>query len=340
VIVTEHLNGDFAIRQSDLVSSLRGRSLKAPILFLVFNRPETTRRVFETIRQAQPPRLYIAADGPRDDKPDDHATCDTVREIVSVVDWSCEVRTLFRKKNLGCSVAVTGAINWFFEHEAEGIILEDDCLPDRSFFKFCEELLERYRSEPSVMMISGGFYLDSQYEIESSYFFSKHVDVWGWAGWRRAWQHNDPKMTLWPNLRDSDWLKRIGNGHRDFEQFWTEVFDNVRCGRVDTWDYQWVFSCWLQNGLTVVPSRNLVKNIGFGDDATHTKLDGGRLSKVPLETIPFPLKHPDAIMRDCVADRWIDLIVYGIKNVPAYRRFLRKIPGLRQVVRKMRPFAS
>jgi hypothetical protein len=316
------------------------QQLNAPVLFLVFNRPETTRQVFETIRQARPPRLYIAADGPRDDKPGEPGVCEKVRGIATAVDWPCEVRTLFREKNLGCGAAVSGAIDWFFEHEPEGIILEDDCLPDQSFFRFCEEVLERYRTEPSVMMISGGFYLGEQYEIAGSYFFSKHVDIWGWASWRRAWQYNNPKMTLWPNLRDSDWLMRIGNGHSDFGEFWTEVFDTVHSGRLDTWDYQWVFSCWLQNGLTIVPSRNLVKNIGFGDDAAHTKSNSARLSTQPLETISFPLEHPGAVKRDHVADRWIDLIVYGTKNVPVYRRILRKIPGLRRVVRQIRSLVS
>jgi hypothetical protein len=316
------------------------RQLNAPVLFLVFNRPETTRQVFETIRQARPLRLYIAADGPRDDKPGEQVVCEKVRGIAMAVDWPCDVKTLFREKNLGCGAAVSGAIDWFFEHELEGIILEDDCLPDQSFFRFCEEVLERYRTEPSVMMISGGFYLGEQYEVVSSYFFSKHVDIWGWASWRRAWQYNDPKMTLWPNLSNSDWLMRIGNGHGDFGEFWTEMFDMVYGGRLDTWDYQWVFSCWVQNGLSIVPSRNLVKNIGFGDDAAHTKSNGGRLSTQPLETMSFPLKHPDAVKRDHVADRWIDLIVYGTKNVPVYRRILRKIPGLRRVVRQMRPFVS
>jgi hypothetical protein len=314
--------------------------LGTAVLFLVFNRPETTRQVFDAIRRAGPPRLYVAADGPRDNHPGEHERCDLVREIATAVDWPCEVKTLFREKHLGCGVAVSAAIDWFFEHESEGIILEDDCLPDQSFFRFCEEMLERYRTEPSVMMISGGFYLGEQYEIAGSYFFSKHVDIWGWASWRRAWQHNDPKIALWPNLRDSDWLMRIGNGHRDFGEFWTEVFDTVHGGRLDTWDYQWVFSCWLQNGLTIVPSKNLIKNIGFGDGATHTKSNGGRLSTQPLETISFPLEHPDAVKRDHVADRWIDLIVYRTKNVPVYRRILRKSPGLRRIVRQMRSFVS
>jgi hypothetical protein len=313
---------------------------RTAVLFLVFNRPRTTQEVFNAIRSARPARLYIAADAPRDDHPGERERSAKVREIATAVDWPCDVRTLFREKHLGCGVAVSAAIDWFFEHEDEGIILEDDCLPDQSFFRFCEEMLERYRTEPSVMMISGGFYLGGQYEIAGSYFFSKHVDIWGWASWRRAWQYNDPKMTLWPNLRDSDWLMRIGNGHSDFGEFWTEVFDMVHGGRLDTWDYQWVFSCWLQNGLTIVPSRNLVKNIGFGDDATHAKSNAGRLSTQPLETISFPLEHPDAVKRDHVADRWIDLIVYDTLSPSWYRRIFRKIPGFRWAVAQARRFGS
>jgi hypothetical protein len=189
------------------------------------------------------------------------------------------------------------------------------------------------------MMISGGFHLGEQCEIAGSYFFSKHVGIWGWASWRRAWQYNDPKMTLWPNLRDSDWLMRIGNGHSDFGEFWTDVFDTVHGGRLDTWDYQWVFSCWLQNGLTIVPSRNLVKNIGFGDDATHTTGDGGWMGRLPLEAISFPLVHPAEIERDRVADRWVDLNVFGVE-VKNYKRILRRIPGLRWGVVQLRRLRS
>jgi hypothetical protein len=315
------------------------RQLNAPVLFLVFNRPETTRQVFETIRQARPPRLYIAADGPRDDKPGEQVVCEKVRGITMAVDWPCEVRTLFRKKNLGCGAAVSGAIDWFFEREPEGIILEDDCLPDPSFFRFCEELLERYRENPAVMMISGDYYHGRHRQPPHSYFFSRHIGTWGWASWARAWKCNDRTMRRWPELRNSDWLVRVGDGHSDFRDFWTEVFDTVHAGRIDTWDYQWAYSCWLLDGITILPSRNLVKHIGYGSDATHATGDGGWMGRLPLEAISFPLVHPAEIERDRVADRWMDVNVFGIE-VKSYQTILRRIPGLRWGVSQLRRLQS
>lgn len=316
-----------------------GAALGTAVLFLVFNRPATTRQVFETIRRARPSRLYVAADGPRDNHPDERERCEMVREIATAVDWSCEVRTLFRDKNLGCGAAVSSAIDWFFAHEPEGIILEDDCLPDQSFFRFCEELLERYRDNTLVMAISGGYYHGKHCEPPPSYFFSRHADIWGWASWRRAWRYYDQHILQWPNLRNSDWLMRLADGHRDFRDYWTEIFDAVHADRTDTWGYQWVFACWSHNGLTVMPSKHLVKNIGFGGYATHTQTNDGLMWRQALETISFPLKHPEALKRDHIADRWMDLNVYGTRS-HMYRRILRGIPGLRRAVHRLRQFVS
>jgi hypothetical protein len=301
--------------------------LKTPVLFLIFNRLDTTRQVFEAIRQAKPPRLYIAADGPRDDKLEEDQKVQAIREyVVNNINWDCEVKTLFREKNLGCRYAVSGGITWFFENEEMGIVLEDDCLPSLSFFWFCEELLERYRQDTRVMVISGDYFHGKAHEPVHSYFFSRYNHCWGWASWRRAWQFYDRDMGQWPRLRKTDWLIRVGDSHRDFREYWKKIFDAAHAGKADTWDYQWTFSCWVQNGLTVLPLRNLVKNIGFGQDSTHTKGDGGWIARLPLEFITFPLSHPDQVARDKVADRWSDLNVIGTK-VSCHKRIVRKIPG-------------
>jgi len=313
--------------------------LNTPVLLLTFNRPETTCSVFEAIRQARPSRLYVAADGPRFDREGERERCDRVREIGTAVDWRCELRTLFQATNLGCGVAVSAAIDWFFEHETEGIILEDDCLPDHSFFQFCEEMLDRYRNNSAVMMISGEYYYGKHHQPPRSYFFSRYIGTWGWATWARAWKCNDRSMRRWPELRNSDWLLRVGDGHSDFKEFWTEVFDTVYPGRNDIWDYQWAYSCWLQEGVTILPSKNLVKNIGFGTNATHTTADAGWMGRLPLEAMSFPLSHPAEIVRDRVVDRWIDLKVFGIK-MKKYKRILRKIPGFRWGVALLRRFWS
>ena len=147
-------------------------------------------------------------------------------------------------------------------------------------------------------MISGDYYHGKHHQPPRSYFFSRCIGTWGWASWARAWKFNDRTMRHWPEIRNSDWLMRVGDGHKDFRDFWTEVFDTVHAGRIDIWDYQWAYSCWLLDGITILPSRNLVKYIGYGGEATHTQGDGGWIGKLPLETMSFPLVHPAEIKRD------------------------------------------
>lgn len=279
---------------------MKSRTFSVPILFLVFNRLETTQRVFEAIRQAKPPRLYIAADGPRDNIQGEASKVEAVREyVMSHIDWLCEVKTLFRKKNLGCKVAVSSAIDWFFEHEEEGIILEDDCLPDASFFPFCAELLERYRLDDCVMMISG---VNSHKSAVSSdsYYFSRYCNIWGWATWRRAWKHYDVTMRCWSDMRSKGILKGFS---LEGKLYWSWGFDEVVAGRINSWDYQWVFACWQNRGLAVVPTVNLVRNIGFGSDGTHTKKDEHNLGRLQVGRIERPLRHPKNIVVDFLADR-------------------------------------
>ena len=216
--------------------------MRSPVLLIAFNRPATTRRVFESIRAARPPRLYYAVDGPRPDRPSEAGRCEEVRSIVDSVDWPCEVRTLFRESNLGCRRGVSSAIDWFFEHEPEGIVLEDDVLPTRGFYAFCDNLLERYRSDARVGLISGCNLIASRHSPEASYFFSHYNHIWGWASWRRAWQHYYVAMNDWPRWRDSGGLETLSVGSRRFERYWRRIFDRVYAGEIDTWDYQWTFA--------------------------------------------------------------------------------------------------
>lgn len=273
------------------------------ILFIVFARPDTTAQVFEAIRKARPGRLYVAADGARPDRPGEQERCDEVRRIATNVDWPCEVRTLFRDRNFGCGAAVSTAIGWFFEHEDEGIILEDDCLPSRSFFQFCAELLERYRNDTRVMGI-GGNNLEPQRhrEREYSYTFSRLTYIWGWATWRRAWRHHDNNVPLFGEI---DKKKYLTPGYssiyeRDLFQY---VFGKMYTGddpatsRRNIWDYQWQFACRIHSGLIIVPAVNLVSNIGFGEQATNVK--GQSVGNgLKCEEIELPLVHPEFIMVD------------------------------------------
>lgn len=289
------------------------------ILFLIFNRPDTTERVFDAIRRARPPRLYVAADGARADRPEEVARCELARRIATAVDWPCEVMTLLRESNLGCRQAVSQGITWFFDQEAEGIILEDDVVPDPTFFVFCEELLERYRTNTDVMMISANHYHGDEYRPDTSYSFSRYTHIWGWGSWRRAWQHYDVNMSRWPASKASDFLFRIGGGDRDIVTYWTRIFDATYGGAIDTWDYQWLFATMQLDGLAVTPFRNLARNIGFSADATHTKDANASDANLPLEQMGFPLKHPAVVVRDAVGDAWEDKHLFSIHNRPTPR---------------------
>jgi len=277
--------------------------LTTPILFLIFNRPDITEKVFNAIRQAKPSRLYVAADGPRDGH-NENATVEETRRVVKSIDWNCEVKTLFREKNLGCKKAVSGGIDWFFQHEEEGIILEDDCLPNQNFFGFCQELLLKYRYDERIMHISGDNFQFGKQRTKYSYYFSRYSHVWGWASWRRAWKHYDREMDHWPKVLEEDQLKAISSD-ASFMKYWTKIFSAVRSGEIDTWDYQWNFTCWIQNSLAILPHTNLVSNIGFGVNATHTS-NNSILSNMATNKISFPLQHPPYIIRNYLADQFTE----------------------------------
>ncbi|MFC6222988.1 nucleotide-diphospho-sugar transferase [Hymenobacter artigasi] len=280
----------------------------APVLLILFNRPQATRQVFEAIRQAQPARLYVAADGPRPTRPTDAALCAETRALVLAgVDWPCEVRTLFRDENLGCGQGPATAIGWFFRAESEGIILEDDCLPTASFFRFCAELLQRYRHDSRVMHLSGNNLAhEARLPVASgadSYYFSGRVHSWGWATWRRAWQHFDFHLALLPTLRRRGALPDV-YPHWLERQYWLRKFDAVRTGPQPPhiWDYQWHFAVAANGGLAIVPAVNLVTNIGFGDNATHTFAPHDQHAHPQAHELAFPLRHPPVVLRDTRRD--------------------------------------
>lgn len=244
-------------------------TLNTPVLFLVFNRLDSTQRVFEKIRSAKPKRLYISCDGPRPHKSNEAQVVSDVRQyILGSIDWDCEVQTNFRNENAGCKIAVSEGISWFFEHEIEGIILEDDCLPDASFFRFCEVLLEKYRYDIKVFAISGDGRISENLEISGDYTYCKYPLIWGWATWKRVWKNYDVEIADWPENRNK-LLKSVSNYKRTVN-FWSETFDKVFQGQIDTWDYQLVYTFLKNNAVCIVPRVNLISNIGFGEAATHT----------------------------------------------------------------------
>ena len=243
--------------------------LDTPVLFLIFNRPDTTEKVFNAIKQAKPKQLFISADGPRQEKPGEFEKCQAARKIVEQVDWDCDLQVLFRDNNLGCKKAVSSGINWFFEQVDEGIILEDDCLPDQSFFGFCQELLKYYRNNPKIMHISGNNFQFGRKRGNASYYFSIYNHIWGWATWKRAWQYYDVTMADFEEFKKTNQIEKITR-NKDEQAYWMYFFEKVWRNEIDTWDYQNVYSMWKKQGLAILPNVNLVSNIGFTKDATHT----------------------------------------------------------------------
>jgi len=283
--------------------------------------------VFERIRSARPPRLYIAADGPRINRTEEATRCATVRKISGLVDWPCEVRTLFQEKNLGCKLGVATGITWFFDNEPEGVILEDDILPVPTFFEYCDELLERYRDDSRVSMISGCNLITAHYTATESYFFSRYNHIWGWASWRRAWRDYDVEMSDWPSWRDTAGLSKLSGGSRFFVDYWREIFDSVYRGEIDTWDYQWVFTSWRKSTLTILPAVNQTENLGFGAEATHTtSAPPDYVTASDARPLKFPLRHPALVERNVDADSIMDVRVFKIGVATGVRRLVRRIP--------------
>ena len=276
--------------------------MKSAVLLVAWRRPHTTEKVFEAIRAQRPPRLYFACDGPRQNVQEDGEKVRATRAIVETrIDWPCEVKFLYSQTNLGCRVGVSRALSWFFEQEPEGIILEDDCVPHPDFFSYCEALLDRYRDDERIWCISGSNFQNGQWRGDGSYYFSQYPHCWGWASWRRCWQHYDSDLILWPGLKDSNLLETIFVNPQE-RDFWSGIWDLLYSeNRPDSWAYRWTFTCMAMGGITALPNKNLISNIGFGADATHT-ID----SRVrhEMENGLGLLIHPSFILVDRQADAY------------------------------------
>ncbi|MFT3825796.1 MAG: hypothetical protein QM731_17885 [Chitinophagaceae bacterium] len=295
-----------------------------PILLLIFNRPDLSQRIFERVKEIKPTRLFIAADGPREGRNGEGDLCAAARNgILQGVDWPCEVTTLFREKNLGCRVAVSSAITWFFDQVEEGIILEDDTLPNKSFFEFCHAMLNKYRSDKRVMHISGDCFL--KLPLKESYYFTNYTHIWGWATWRRAWSLYDPGMKGWESKRNTPLLQSRLK-HPRSEEYWKKTFDEVYNNEFDTWDHQWTYCCWSNGGLAIAPAVNMISNIGFRNDATHTSSPESSLANIPVQDIDISeLVHPSDISINKKADHYVRDNIYVPKPISLFKRALNKL---------------
>lgn len=275
--------------------------LETPVAFCIFNRPEVTRQVFQAIARAQPRSLFLIGDGPRDGHAGEHERVSKTRDIVNQIDWPCDVKSNFSQHNMGCKRRMATGIGWAFEHSEELIILEDDCLPDPTFFGYCEQLLERYRNDDRIMMISGDNFQPHR-RSRNSYYFSRWPHIWGWASWRRAWNRFDVEISSWPRVKAGRGLRSVFDSEQEY-RYWESLLDRQHAGEIDTWDFPWAYACWATGGLTILPETNLISNLGFSDTATHTTDHNSKLANLPTEPMGN-LTHPSQIVPHAIADQF------------------------------------
>lgn len=305
-------------------------NLNTPILFLIFNRPDNTSRVFAEIKKTRPKKLFIAADGARKDKEGEQKLCDLTRKtVIENIDWDCEVKTLFREENMGCGKAVSSAITWFFQNVEQGIILEDDCLPHPDFFPFCEELLNKYKDNEKILHISSNNYQDGVIRGDGSYFFSENVEIWGWATWKRTW--NKYKFSL-EYLDDTDIFNTLKNTSlvEENKKHLASIFLKMKNKMIDTWDYQYVYTILSNKGICIMPNVNLVSNIGFGENSTHTKENTSIYANCEVYPI-MPLIHPTKIQLNTDADKYF---YQKYLKTSFSKKFLNKIKNIIKILFK------
>lgn len=315
------------------------QQLKTPVVFMVFNRPEKTQIVFNEIRRVRPEKFFIVADGPRNES--DRPKCQAVREIIDKgIDWPCQVFRKYSDTNLGCKTNNASGVGWVFKNVEEAIFLEDDCVPDQSFFPFCAELLEKYRHEEKIMQICGYnmAVLDKKFQCQDSYYFSNIGILWGWASWRRAWKYFDVNISRWPEVKKSGLLKNILKDDAIVNHY-NHLFDNYYDQKVDSWDGQWFLARWLSGGLSAVSKNNLIKNIGFDSQGSHTKNPDEPRANVPIRAVAFPLIHPDKIIINSEADSFIFRDYLSINQFfgQRFRWFLKKrAPRLHKLLKNIK----
>ncbi len=312
-------------------------TFNTPILLISWKRPKETSRVIEAIGKVRPSKMYVTSDGPRSNNNSDIENISETRQIIKEkINWETELKTLFHDKNNGCMKGVSMAINWFFENEEEGIVLEDDCVPHPDFFYFCEKLLEKYRNDQRIWCITGNNLQGDKWRGQGSYYFSRYNHCWGWASWKRCWKNYDVLISDWPSIKKTDALKSLFF-HKKEVKHWQKTFDSIHyLNQPDTWDYQWTYLCFMNSGLTAIPNRNLIENIGFNKEATHTKvgnspakLDNYEKNKSGI----FPLVHPKYIIRSEQADRFTEIKYFSGPNIFSFLFLLKQ---LKRVINKIK----
>ena len=276
--------------------------LNTPVALFIFNRPETTRRVFNEIAKVKPPILLIVGDGARIDNVGERDKVIETRKIVNRINWDCKLLSNFSDENLGCKLRVSSGLNWVFEQVNEAIILEDDCLPNQSFFKFSEIMLKKYREDERIMMIAGTNYKLDEYKIETTYLYSKYFAIWGWATWKRAWNKFDITMKNWEHIKKNNHIKYMYN-QIEMQKYLIKIFDNTLNNKINTWDIQWFYTCLFNNGLCILPQKNLISNIGL--NGTHTTNDYSNHLLPTFELYLDEIISPELVYPDYYYDNFI-----------------------------------
>ncbi|NND98457.1 MAG: glycosyltransferase family 2 protein [Pirellulaceae bacterium] len=297
--------------------------LDVAVAFVTFNRPEPTRASFARIRSVRPNKLFLVSDAARPDRPGEDQLVQQTRQIAQQVDWDCAVYKIYATSNMGCGLRISSAITQAMQFVDRLIVLEDDCVADPSFFSFCDAMLERYEDDERIMAISGDNFQQGISRTDASYYFSKYMHCWGWATWRRAWEHFSLMIPQWPTFRDAGGLSNWCDSAQEI-RYWTEIYDRCHAGESASWAYPWQLSCWMNHGLTILPDVNLVSNIGFGSDATHTQRHDP-MTALPTQALT-ELWHPNHVSRNHDADAYTDRQLFSHPNrVGPLKRLRRKL---------------
>lgn len=311
----------------------------SPVLLIVFNRPESVRSIFRILKSVRPARLYIAADAPRPNRPSDVYNCRRTLEVFATINWPCECRFRINETNLGSHTSIPQAIDWFFEAEERGIVLEDDCVPSEDFFRFCDDLLARYQDHPRVMWINGSNLQFSDQHAESSFFFSVYPISWGWASWRRAWHTFDREAREVLALERMCDVIDASVGHSLMARlYWRAAIEYAYS--IKNWDWRWMYTLWANNGLACTPASNLISNVGFGVEAVHGGHRHDPRGHLPTLGLSSAIRAPDRLESFRPLDVHMDgnlycmrffsiLKMYLVSRFPSVRNLARKILGRR-----------
>lgn len=286
---------EFMEKQIRKNSALSGKAaLKTPVVFIIFNRFDTAKQVFKAIAKVKPEKLFVVADGPRVDKAGEAEKCVQVRSLIEAIDWPCKVYKNFSDANMGCDPRIVSGLDWVFSQTDRAIILEDDCLPDPSFFYFCDELLEYYKDDKRIMQISGENKFYKTAPVKSSYYFTRNIEIWGWATWARAWRLRDAQMKTWPQYKKNKLINAL-YPQKSARYHFSRLFDKYYKNEISSWDGNWAYSICKQSAFSIAPKNTLVKNIGTDSaEATHGNVKS-IYRNMDTHTMEFPLVHPEFI---------------------------------------------